>query len=71
MTRQELINTIGRLFVDKSFRDDFNNNVEKTVSDVNGLSDEEKKFLREMSTKIADCTKDLDVEYQGENKTRR
>jgi hypothetical protein len=71
MTKQVLIDTIGRVFVDNDFRNEFNGNPERAISGISDLSDKEREFLKEMSTKIGECTAGLDLTYEGENKTRR
>jgi len=68
MTKQILIDTIGRVFVDNDFRNEFNNNTDSTISGISGLSDEEKNFLKSMAVKIGECTVGLNVSYEGENK---
>lgn len=70
MAKQDLIDTIGKVFVDNDFREQFNNNTENTIAGISGLSEEEKKFLGEISVKIGECTSGLSVRYEGENKRK-
>lgn len=68
MTKDILIDTIGKLFVDQDFRNEFNNNMETTIGNISGLNDEEKKFLKDMANKIRECTDALGIRYEGQNK---
>jgi hypothetical protein len=71
MTKQVLIDTIGRIFLDNVFRNEFNSETEKVIAGIPDLSEMERKFLKDMAANIGQCTTGLDVEYEGENKTRK
>ena len=71
MTKQVLIDTIGKVFVDNGFRNEFNSDPEKAIAGISDLSDMERQFLKDMAAKIGECTTGLDVSYEGENKTRK
>ena len=72
MTKQKLIDTIGKVFVDNNFRNEFNSNPENAIAGISDLSDMERQFLKDMAAKIGECTTGLDdLSYEGENKTRK
>jgi hypothetical protein len=70
MSKGLVVDTIGRLFIDEDFRNEFNNNRETTLEKISGLTDKEKQFLKEKSNIIRDCTDSLVVTYQGGKKKR-
>lgn len=70
MSKGLIIDTIGRLFVEDDFRNEFNNNSDRTLGKISGLTDKEKQFLKEKANVIRDCTDALAVTYQGGKKKR-
>jgi hypothetical protein len=70
MSNGLVIDTIGRLFIEEDFRDEFNNNRDRALAKISGLTDQEKQFLKEKSNIIRDCTDALVVTYQGGKKKR-
>ena len=45
MSKQDLINTVGKLFVDEQFRSEYFNNLDQVLNSIQGLSDKEKEQL--------------------------
>ena len=70
MSKQTLINTIGRLFVDEDFRNEYYNNRDQTLDGIRDLTNEEKQFLRDMQDSVRECTDTLNIRYESENKRR-
>lgn len=70
MSKQTLINTIGRLFIDEDFRNEYYNNRDQTLDGISDLTKEEKQFLKDMQDSIRECTDTLNIRYEGENKRR-
>jgi hypothetical protein len=68
MGRQELLATIGRLFVETQFRTEFFNNTDQAVDSITGLTDAEKQFLKSNKNVIRPSVEQLDIRYEGENK---
>jgi hypothetical protein len=70
MARQDLVNVIGRLFVDEDFRRDYLNNREQALSSFSGLTSSERAFLDSSEDDIHGFVDALDIHYDGENKSR-
>ena len=70
MSKQELVKTIGKLVVDKQFRDKYFNNFDQVLDSIPDLSDSEKQFLREKNDAIRQAITEMsmDIEYEGEDK---
>ena len=68
MSKQTLINTIGRIFVDEDFRNEYYKNRDQTLDGIRDLTNEEKQFLRDMQDSIRECANSLDISYEGERK---
>jgi hypothetical protein len=68
MSKKDLINTIGRIFVDEQFRTEYFNNTDQTVDSITELTDTEKQFLKSEKNKIRPYVEQLNVRYEGENK---
>lgn len=68
MTKQDLVNVVGRLFVDEEFRRKYFNNKEQALSSFSGLTLDEKKFLDNEEDHIRDLVDALKIKYEGEDK---
>jgi hypothetical protein len=68
MTKQDLVNVIGKLFVDEEFRREYFNNKEQALSNFSGLTPSEKDFLDTKEDDIRGFVNALDIKYKGENK---
>jgi hypothetical protein len=68
MSQQTLIDTIGKIFVDATFRGEYTNNTDQTVDSISGLTDKEKQFLKDKKDSILECVATLNISYSGENK---
>ena len=72
MSKQTLINIIGRIFVDEDFRNEYYNNRDQTLDGISDLTNEEKQTLRDFQDTIKDCANTLDIKYEStERKVRR
>lgn len=67
MTKAILIDTIGKLFVDDDFRTRFNTNKDEALRSID-LTDEERQFLKDKANIIRECTDQISVSYDGEDK---
>lgn len=70
MSKQELIDTIGKLFVDEQFRSRYFNNLEQELNSIQGLSNQEKQFLREKNDSIREAITTMNIKYNGEDKRK-
>jgi hypothetical protein len=70
MSKQSLINLIGKLYVDEKFRDKYFSDSEAVLKKVTGLTAKEKKFLRDNEVDIHQSIDDLGIEYKGVNKRK-
>jgi hypothetical protein len=68
MSKQDLIDAIGKIFVDDVFRGNFTNNTDQTVDNISGLTPQEKQFLKNEKDNILQCVGALNISYSGENK---
>ena len=68
MSKPTLINTIGRIFVDEDFRNEYYTNRDQTLDSIRDLTNEEKKFLIDMEKSIKECVNTLNISYEGERK---
>ncbi len=68
MSKQELINIVGKMFVDEQFRANFMNatNVDRLLSNTQGLTDTEKQFLKDEKETIQTAIKNLDTKYPND-----
>jgi FixJ family two-component response regulator len=71
MSKQDLLNTIGKVFVDKEFRQEFSSNTDQTLDSIAGLTNKEKQILKDMKNDIDLWANKLDIHYTGENKGSR
>jgi hypothetical protein len=70
MTKEDVVNVIGKLFVDEEFRREFINNKEQALRSFPGLTQSEKDFLDTKEDDIQGFVRALDIKYDGENKSR-
>ncbi len=69
MSKLDLINTVGKLFVDEQFRSDYFNNLDQVLNSIQGLSDKEKQFLRDNNDSIHEAITAMNIRYSGEDKS--
>jgi hypothetical protein len=64
MSKQELINIVGKMFVDEQFRTNYLNatNIDQLLNNVQGLDDTDKQFLKDEKETIQTAIKSLDTE---------
>ena len=68
MSKEELIKTIGKLFADEQFSDDYFINFDQVLNGISGLSDKEKQFLRDKNDSLHEAVTKMKIEYSGEDK---
>ena len=68
MSKQELINIVGKMFVDEQFRTNFMNatNIDRLLHNTQGLTDTEKQFLKDEKETIQTAIKNLDTKYPND-----
>jgi hypothetical protein len=71
MAKRNLINIIGKLFVDDKFREKYFEDRDAAREKLTGLTANEKKFLKDKEMDIRRWADTLDVKYKGVNKTRK
>jgi hypothetical protein len=70
MSKRSLVNVIGKLFVDESFRKKYFADSSTAQKKLTGLTTKEKNFLNNMGNDIRRCVNTLDIKYKGEQKRK-
>jgi hypothetical protein len=68
MAKRNLINIIGKLFVDEKFRKKYFEDSDAALKKATGLTRNEEDFLRDKEAAIRRFVKTLDIKYKGEDK---
>jgi hypothetical protein len=63
-----MLNFIGKLFVDETFRGKYFSDSNAELKKLTGLTTKEKNFLKAKENDIRRCVRDLNIKYRGVDK---